>query len=110
MRVDRTDTASVQNSETTAAKKTGHAAQAKGNKKADKTAVAGEHHLEAAKAEISEAGKDFAKARSVAHAAPDTRDEKIAELKRRIAGGKYEVNADAVADKMVDEHLQTGLD
>ena len=109
MRVDRTDTASVQTSETAAAKKSAHAAQAK-SKKADKTAVAGEHHLEAAKAEISEAGKDFAKARSVAHSAPDTREEKIAELKKRIAGGKYEVNADAIADKMVDEHLQTGLD
>jgi len=31
----------------------------------------------------------------------------VAELKKRIAEGKYKVDANAVADRMVDEHLNT---
>jgi flagellar biosynthesis anti-sigma factor FlgM len=34
------------------------------------------------------------------------REEKIAALKARIAEGKYKVDADKVADRMVDDHLQ----
>jgi negative regulator of flagellin synthesis FlgM len=109
MRVDRTDTSSVQNTETSGAKKTDKAAHAKGKKTEKPGAPAAAKHTEAVKSDISTAGKDFAKAHSVASHAPDTREDKIAELKRRIAAGKYEVDADAVADRMVDEHLQTNL-
>ena len=59
-----------------------------------------------ANTEISAKGKDFAKAKAVASAAPDVREEKIAELKKRIAAGKYHVDADAVADRMMDEHIK----
>jgi negative regulator of flagellin synthesis FlgM len=60
----------------------------------------------AVNAEISDKGKEFAKAKAAASAAPDVREEKIAALKARIADGKYKVDADAVADRMVDEHLK----
>jgi negative regulator of flagellin synthesis FlgM len=63
----------------------------------------------AVKTEISTKGKDFSKAKAVAANAPDVREEKIAELKKRIAGGKYEVDANKVASKMVDEHLSSGI-
>ena len=54
---------------------------------------------------ISARARDLSKAKSAAAGAPDVREEKIAELKRRIAEGRYKVDATAVADKMVDEHL-----
>jgi len=66
---------------------------------------------ESVKADISSRGKelakDMAKAKEVATSAPDIREEKVAELKRRIAAGKYNVSPEAIADKMVDEHLKT---
>src|SRR4051812_11136549 len=60
-------------------------------------------------AQISSKARDAAKVKDVAANAPDVREEKIAELKRRIADGKYGVNAEAVADRMVDDHLRTGI-
>jgi len=41
----------------------------------------------------------------VAKSAPDVREDRIAELKKRIAEGKYEVDANKLADKMVSEHM-----
>jgi flagellar biosynthesis anti-sigma factor FlgM len=44
----------------------------------------------------------------VASSAPDVREERIAELKRRIQSGSYQMDPNAIADKMVTEHLKTG--
>jgi negative regulator of flagellin synthesis FlgM len=57
-----------------------------------------------ARADISARAREFSKAREVAASAPDVREEKIAELKRRVASGDYQVNAEAVADRMLREH------
>ncbi len=62
---------------------------------------------ETTKASFSERAKDMAKAQSLATQAEDIREAKIAELKRRIANNEYNVKPDAVADRMVEEHLQT---
>lgn len=61
------------------------------------------------KSDISARGKDMAKAKDVASAAPDVREDKIAELKKRIAEGKYNVAPEKIADKLVDEHLASPL-
>jgi negative regulator of flagellin synthesis FlgM len=58
--------------------------------------------------EISARARDMSKAKELAMSAPDVREEKIAELKKRIAAGTYNVDSHAVADRMVDEHLKTG--
>ena len=58
--------------------------------------------------EISARARDMSKAKELATSAPDVREEKIAELKKRIAAGSYNVDSHAVADRMVDEHLKTG--
>jgi negative regulator of flagellin synthesis FlgM len=63
----------------------------------------------AVKADLSARGKEMASAKRVADQAPDVREEKIAELKRRIAAGRYEVNPDKIADKMVDDHMKSGI-
>ncbi len=47
----------------------------------------------------------MAKAKAVAGETPDVREEKIAALRSRIAAGKYNVDADAIADRMVDDHI-----
>ncbi|MDR3605889.1 MAG: flagellar biosynthesis anti-sigma factor FlgM [Oligoflexia bacterium] len=62
-----------------------------------------------AKPEISARGREFANAKAIAGSAPDVREEKIAALKRRIAEGSYNVDSDAVADRMVNDHLQMGI-
>ncbi len=56
-------------------------------------------------AEISSRAKDLAQAKSVASAAPETREDKIAELKRRISEGSYALDHNAIADRLVDDHL-----
>ena len=107
MRVNQTDSAPIQGSDVQSPKKSHRAtaaAQAEEAKKAGQTSASG-----AANTEISSKAKEMAKAKSVAEGAPDTREEKIAELKRRIASGKYGVDADAIADRMVNEHLSAGI-
>ena len=69
-------------------------------------AAKGTYLADSAKPELSSKAKDMAKAKAVASEAPDLREEKIAELKRRIAEGKYDVSAAAVADRMVDDHFE----
>lgn len=60
----------------------------------------------AVRPEISEKARTMAKAKAMAKNAPDVREQKIAELKKRIASGAYKVDAEAVADRLVDDHLQ----
>jgi negative regulator of flagellin synthesis FlgM len=59
--------------------------------------------------EISARAKELASAKAAATNAPEVREAKIAELKERIAAGKYNVDPKAVADRMVDEHLSSGI-
>jgi negative regulator of flagellin synthesis FlgM len=80
--------------------------KAQARKAKTESSYSGGISADAAKTEISSEARELAHAKHAAAAAPDTREEKIAELKRRIAEGKYHVDANAVADKMVDEHLQ----
>ena len=57
-----------------------------------------------ASAEISARGKEMAKAAAIASATPDVREDRISEIKKRIAAGEYNVDSDAIADKMIGEH------
>ena len=97
----------VQGAETSAAKRAGKASAAQEGKQAEKKASTS--LSDSVKPEISARGKEMAQAKAIASQAPDVREEKIAELKRRISAGAYEVDADAVADRMVDDHLKTGI-
>jgi negative regulator of flagellin synthesis FlgM len=87
--------------------------QAHQTKKGEKAAEASTSARAAASGdantEISSKGKEFAKAKAVASEAPDVREEKIAALKARIAEGRYKIDADAIADRMVDDHLKMGI-
>ena len=71
------------------------------------TSKAGSSTAGGAASEISSRAKEMATAREVAKNAPDIREDKVAELKKKIANKEYNVSADDIADKLVNEHLQT---
>lgn len=82
--------------------KTGPVAESKG-KSVDKSARSGDSE----NIEISARAKENAQAKSVAKNAPDVNEEKIAKLKAAIESNSYKVDADALADRLVDEHLSS---
>ena len=102
---------SIQSSQQAEASRTNRAkeaAKAQRTREANKTenaAAAGDPG--AVNTNISGRAKEMAMAKTVATSADDVREAKIAELKRRIASKEYNVKPDAIADRMVDEHLQT---
>lgn len=53
--------------------------------------------------QLSSASKEVQRIRDVIASEPDVRADKVAELKERIQSGQYEIDHDAVAEKMVDE-------
>lgn len=61
------------------------------------------------KVSISGRAKDAAYAKEVATKASDVNDEKVARLKEQIRNGTYKVDADKIADRLVDEHLMTAF-
>lgn len=102
MKVDNNRISSSEVAQSSAAKKADKAKEAKEKKSAAATEILG-----AAKTEISPKAKEAAQAKAVATSAPDVREERVAALKKQIAEGKYKIDADAIASKMVDEHLAT---
>ncbi len=70
------------------------------------SAEASQQSTSSAKADISSRAKDMAKAKQVAQDTPDVREAKIAELKEKIANKSYRVDANAIADKLVDDHIK----
>jgi negative regulator of flagellin synthesis FlgM len=109
MRVSQSGNNPVQSAEVSGSQHTKAAAHAKHTKKAGNAAQSVTTDSGDANATISSKGKELAQAKSVATNAADIREEKIAELKRRIAAGKYNVDSNAVADRLVDDHLKTGI-
>ena len=57
--------------------------------------------------DISDNARLLQRASDVVRSTPDVRQEKVAALKKSIADGSYKVDSAAVAEKLVDEHLQT---
>ncbi len=54
---------------------------------------------------ISDSAKRVQEARFQLQSIPDTRPDKVAEIKRRIEDGTYEINANKIADNMIRESL-----
>lgn len=52
--------------------------------------------------EISQFGRDLQVVKPAVADAPDVREDKVAQIKARMASGTYNVNAEEVADKLVD--------
>ncbi|MGE0633294.1 MAG: flagellar biosynthesis anti-sigma factor FlgM [Pseudobdellovibrionaceae bacterium] len=63
----------------------------------------------ASKLNFSNRAQDIKKAKELASKGLNDVDEaKVAKFQKLIDEGKYKVDADAIADKMVDEHLMMG--
>ncbi|PIT99369.1 MAG: flagellar biosynthesis anti-sigma factor FlgM [Bdellovibrionales bacterium CG10_big_fil_rev_8_21_14_0_10_45_34] len=60
---------------------------------------------ESAKVDLSERAKDILRAKEIAMNTSDVDEEKVARLQSLIDSGKYKVDAQAIADRMVDDHL-----
>ncbi len=113
MRVNQSNSTPVQNAEVSGANKNAKTAAASGAKKSEKpdspSSASGSGSAEGAQATISSKAKEMAKVKEAASNAPDVREEKIAELRKKIAEGRYKVDAEAIADKMVDDHLRADI-
>lgn len=55
--------------------------------------------------DISDQAHLMKSAREIVYSTPDIQADKVSDLKRRIKEGSYRVDSEAVADKLVDEHL-----
>jgi negative regulator of flagellin synthesis FlgM len=58
---------------------------------------------------ISETAKRIQAAQSLLETTLDVRSEKVAEIKRRIEDGTYEIKPDQIAEKMIRESLLNDL-
>ncbi len=105
MRVNQANSAPVQNSESSSTKKSDKAKAYEGKSSESSAANSSASNSESAKTDISSKARDMAKAKQLAADAPDVRDAKIAALKEKIQNKSYHVSADAIADKLVDDHL-----
>lgn len=54
---------------------------------------------------LSKTSKDMQLAKKAVSSAPDIRPEKVNPIKQKIAEDKYEVNAEAVAEKIIGAHI-----
>ncbi|NUN05959.1 MAG: flagellar biosynthesis anti-sigma factor FlgM [Bdellovibrio sp.] len=61
---------------------------------------------ESSKVELSPKALEAKRIKELALAAPDVDEAKVAKFRQLIDEGKYKVDAKAIADKMVDEHLE----
>jgi negative regulator of flagellin synthesis FlgM len=72
--------------------------------KSNATATLGEINS-SSKVDISETAQRMKMAQEIASTPSTVNEAKVARLQKLIDAGEYKVNAEAVADKLVDEHL-----
>ena len=61
-----------------------------------------------ARINLSERAQDMKRITDIAKSIPDVDEAKVAKYQKLIDSGEYKVDAEAVADKMVDEFALTG--
>ena len=61
---------------------------------------------DSAQVNLSQRAQDVMKAKEIAMAAPDIREDRVAALQKAIDSGNYKVDAKDIADRMVDEESQ----
>ena len=59
----------------------------------------------ASKVDVSNRAQDMKRIKEVAMAAPDVDEAKVAKFQKLIDSGEYKVDAESVADRMVDDHM-----
>lgn len=95
----------VPNSETAKASKLGGAEAALEGKKS--RAAAGPGILDSARVDVSTKAQEFQKAKALATPNNNDIDEaKVARLQKLIDEGRYKVDAEAIADRLLNEHTK----
>ncbi|WP_413559806.1 flagellar biosynthesis anti-sigma factor FlgM [Bdellovibrio sp. HCB209] len=61
---------------------------------------------DSSKVELSPRAQEAKRIKELAMSAPDVDEAKVAKFRDMIDQGKYKVDAKAIADRMVDEHLE----
>lgn len=61
---------------------------------------------DSSRVELSPRAQEAKRIKELATAAPDVDEAKVAKFRKLIDEGKYNIDAKAIADKMVDEHLE----
>lgn len=57
--------------------------------------------------EISQSGKNYQIAKQAVSAAPDVREDKMEEIKNRIATGTYSMDSEEIANGLVERYFDT---
>jgi negative regulator of flagellin synthesis FlgM len=107
MKVGQTGSYPIQKNDSASTQKTAQSSSSQASKKTHATSPQeGERNTSGARTDLSAKAKEFSQAKKIASQAPDVREDRVAELKRRIADGSYQVDADSIADRLVDDHLR----
>lgn len=61
------------------------------------------------KVEISRIGRDYQVAKTAVNQTEDVRQDKINEIKNRLASGTYDVTAKELVDKLVDSYYDSSI-
>jgi negative regulator of flagellin synthesis FlgM len=98
-----------QNLNTTDAKAAEKSGGAKKSSEASNStsAAAASQGGQATQVELSPKAQDIKRIKELAMNSPDVDMNKVEKFKKLIADGKYKVDAKAVADRMVDEHVMS---
>ena len=107
MRVNSQNPGNIQNSELGTSRKTEQSGKTNSRATEKSEGASTVDTSGSANVEVSAKAREMSQASDIASNAPDIREAKIAELKRRIAAKEYNVKPEQIADKMVDEHIKT---
>jgi len=106
MKVGHAGSYPVQKNESTSTQKTTQNSTSQGLKK-NQTAIGHDSSKNSGgvRTDLSPQAKEFSHAKRLASQSPEVREDRVADLKRRIAEGSYEIDSEAVADRLVEDHL-----
>jgi len=101
---------SMQNTpEAAKAGKTASAEAMLGAKKSKTSSVGEADIAQSARVDLSSRAQDIKKAKELATAGESIDEAKVARLQALIDSGKYKVDAEAIADRLLDEHMKMPL-
>lgn len=62
--------------------------------------------LDSARVDVSTKAQEFQRAKALATPTNDIDEAKVARLQKLIDEGKYKIDAESIADRLLDEHLK----
>lgn len=103
MKVTNKTSSPMQNAESSKSSKASGADAIFDSKKSS-GAMSGESVGGSSRVDVSPRAQEMMRAKELATPSDDVDDAKVARLQKMIDEGKYKIDADAIADRMLDEH------